>query len=243
MLIALLILCGCGAWFISTIAAGGAATLLVPVLSFLLGAQLVAPVLSVASACANPSRAWLFRRHIDWPVLSWLLPGSLLGAALGSWTLTRLDPRVIEIIIGLFLLAMVLKDRLGYERPAFRMQRPLFLPLAATASFLSGLVGVTGPILNPFLLNYGLEKETLIATKALNSLLMQMTKISSYTLLGLLTLKTGLYGLLLGMGALVGIHLARGHLLRIERQRFRTYTLVLMGIAGLLLLARGLGTP
>ena len=242
MLFPLLVLCGCGAWFISTIAAGGAATLLVPVLSFLLGAQLVAPVLSVASICANPSRAWLFREHIDWAVLVWLIPGSLLGAGIGSWTLTRLDPRVIEIILGLFLLAMVLNNRIGGHRLPFRMQRPLFLPLAATASFLSGLIGATGPILNPFMLHYGLEKETLVATKSLNSLLMQITKISSYALFGLLTVKTGLYGVLLGLGAVTGIHMARRHLLCIDLQRFRAYTLALMGVAGLLLLARGLNT-
>ncbi|MEQ8938061.1 MAG: sulfite exporter TauE/SafE family protein, partial [Gammaproteobacteria bacterium] len=65
--------CGAIAWFFSTVVAGGAATLLIPVISFLLGAQLVAPVVSLAALIANPSRMLMFRHDIDWKVLSYMI--------------------------------------------------------------------------------------------------------------------------------------------------------------------------
>ena len=79
-----------------------------------------------------------------------------------------------------------------------------------TVSFLSGLVGATGPILNPFMLSYGTEKEHLVATKSLNSLIMQSTKLTTYTIFGAITWQTGVYGILLGWGAVLGVYIARG---------------------------------
>ena len=90
------------------------------------------------------------------------------------------------------------------------MQRRWFFPLGITVSFLSGLVGATGPVLNPFMLSYGLEKEQLVATNSLNSLIMQSTKLTTYTVFGALTWQTGAYGILLGLGAILGVYIARG---------------------------------
>lgn len=237
----LLPLAGAAAWFISTVAAGGAATVLIPVVGLVLGAQLVAPVIAVASLCANPSRAWLFRDSIDWPVMRWLLPGTLLGSALGAWSLSRIPLGWLEIILGLFLLATVAYYYRGRWRPRLRVTRLWFLPLGAGSAYLSGLVGGTGPVLNPFLLAYGLEKEHLVGTKAVNALVMQLAKIGTYALFGIMTLRVGLYGVLLGLGAVAGVWLARNHLLAVDRTRFRHYVMLMMAGAGVLMLLRGLG--
>ncbi len=240
MLVLFLFLAGGIAWFISTVAAGGAATLLIPLVGFVLGAELVAPVISVAGLCANPSRVWLFRRHIDWSVIRFLLPGSLLGAVLGAWSFSQFSPKWIQIILGIFLLSYCLQVRFGNSRHHFKVKRGWFFPLGIFIAFLSGLVGATGPVLNPFLLDYGLDKEHLVATRALNSMLMQITKLASYTLFGVLTLQTGLYGILIGAGAIVGVFLAHKHLLEINAERFRNYTLWVMALSGVLMLYQAL---
>lgn len=118
------------------------------------------------------------------------------------------------------------------------MQRPWFFPLGITVSFLSGLVGATGPVLNPFMLSYGLEKEQLVATKSLNSLVMQLTKLTTYTVFGALSWQAGIYGVLLGLGAVLGVYIAREHLLNIHLERFRNYTLAIMAISGVLMLMK-----
>ena len=236
MTFALLFVLGTLAWFFSTVAAGGAATLLIPIITFLLGAQMVAPVISVAALIANPSRAFLFRHHVDWQVLRYLLTGSVIGAIIGAWLLTRMDIKIIQIILGVFLISYVLQDKLSKTNLAIKMKLHWFFPLGFSVSFLSGLIGATGPVHNPFMLSYGLEKERLVATKAINSFAMQLTKLISYGAFGALSVQIAGYGLILGAGAVVGVILARKHLENINVAQFRQYTLFLMFFCGVVML-------
>lgn len=238
MIYLLLFLSGVTTWAISTAAAGGAATLLIPIIGFLLGAQMVPPIISIASIIANPSRVFFFYPYIDWKVICYLTPGSLLGAITGAWLFTQINIALIQLMLGIFLITYVFQYRFSKCSFHFKMKLPWFLPLGMTVAFLSGLVGATGPILNPFMLSYRLEKEQLVATKSLNSLVMQLTKLTTYTIFGALTWQTGIYGILLGIGAVLGIYLARNHLLNIQLERFRNYTLTIMAISGVLMLIK-----
>ena len=238
MIFIVLFVAGSIAWFISTVAAGGAAMLMIPVISFLIAPQVVAPIISLGAFLANPSRAWLFRSHIDWKVSSWLIPGSLLGAILGAWTFTQISAQWIQIVLGLFLISTVFQYKFGKSKRSFTMKKALFFPVGLVVSFLSGLVGGTGPVHNPFMLNYGMEKERLVATKAMNSLVMQFTKLVAYTGFGAMTLEIGGYGLVLGIGGAFGAWLASKHLQNINTDRFRIYTLTLMPICGFFLLIK-----
>ena len=99
-------------WFFSTVAAGGAATILIPIITLFLGAQMVAPIISVAAIIANPTRVYAFRKFIDWKVIFYLLPGSIVGAVLGSWSFSRADTQTIQIILGLFLMSFAIENKL-----------------------------------------------------------------------------------------------------------------------------------
>lgn len=242
MILIVLALATCGglAWFVSTVAAGGAAMLMIPVVAFLLGPQVVAPAISVGAFVANPSRAWLFRDAVDWQVCRWLIPGSLCGALLGAWAFSQFPVFWIQIVLGSFLVSTVFQYRFGKSRQSFPMKCRWFFPLGVVIAFLSALVGGTGPVQNPFMLNYGLEKEQLVATKAINSLALQLTKLLAYTGFGVMTLDIAGYGLVIGIGGAVGVWVARHHLENINTARFRLYTLILMPICGLLLIGEAL---
>jgi len=232
----ILFILGVLAWFFSTVAAGGAATLLIPIITFMLGAQMVAPIISIAAIFANPSRAYLFRHHIDLQVINYLLPGSIIGAVIGAWLLTRMNIQVIQILLGIFLISYVLQDKLSKSKLTMKMKLTWFLPLGFSVSFLSGLIGATGPVHNPFMLSYGLEKEKLVATKAINSLAMQVTKLIAYGTFGALSIEIATYGIFLGLGAVLGVYLARNHLQNIDANQFKNYTLILMFFCGILML-------
>ncbi len=236
----LLFILGLLAWFFSTVAAGGAATLLIPIITFLFGAQMVAPIISIAALFANPSRAYLFRRHIDWQVIIYLLPGSVIGAVIGSWLLTRMNIQFIQILLGLFLISYVLQDKFSKSKLMIKMKRAWFFPLGFSVSLLSGLIGATGPVHNPFMLSYGLQKERLVGTKAINSLVMQLTKLISYGTFGVLSIQIAGYGLILGLGAVFGVFMARKHLENIDPSQFRIYTLTLMFFCGVVMLVKAI---
>ena len=119
-----------------------------------------------------------------------------------------------------------------------KMKLSWFFPLGITVSFLSGLVGATGPIHNPFMLDYGITKECLIGTKAVNSLIMQITKLISYGFFGVFTIQIGVYGIALGCGAIIGVFLARNHLQNIRPTRFKQYSLAIMFFCGFIMLIK-----
>ena len=118
----------------------------------------------------------------------------------------------------------------------FKMRLKWFYSLGFCVSILSGLIGATGPIQNPFMLNYGLSKENLIGTKAVNSLFMQFTKLLSYGFFGVLTFEIASYGVIIGIGAIFGIMIAQKHLRSINAVRFKLYMHILMLFCGILLL-------
>ncbi len=234
----LLFTCGVIAWCFSTIVAGGAATILMPIISLWLGANLTAPVISIAALLANPSRVYIFRNDIDWQVIRYMLPGSILGSICGAWSISQIDATVIQFIIGSFLILYVVQQFYFTERLNFRVVLPIFFPVGFIISYLSGLIGATGPAHNPFLVNYGLIKEKMIATKSLNSLIMQLTKLISYGSFGILTMQIGYYGLSLGLGAILGVIIAKSYLCRLDALQFKKYALFFMLISGISLILK-----
>jgi hypothetical protein len=107
-------------------------------------------------------------------------------------------------------------------------------------SILGTTIGALGPVLNPFYLNLGLDKEDLIATKTANSCLMGISQIGSYTFFGLLKDQYWIYGLALGTGAVFGNILGKRFLAGMQSITFRRLLIALMAISGILLLIRQL---
>ncbi|WP_444892098.1 sulfite exporter TauE/SafE family protein [Microbulbifer sp. TRSA001] len=236
----LLLIFGVLIWYISTLAAGGGALLLVPVISFIVGPHLVAPTVTIAKCLASPYRALIFWSYIDWRVVRWLTPGSLVGALLGAYSYTQMSPEWIQIVVGLFLMSTILQYRFGHRERSFPMSLPYFLPLGLVTAFASGLIGAMGPLKNPFLLNYGLEKESLIATKAFNGLLMQLVKLGTYITFSAVSLELAFYGVAAGLGGIIGVTLAKRRLNQVSFKKFRKYTLLVMFLCGLVLVIKAL---
>jgi uncharacterized membrane protein YfcA len=86
------------------------------------------------------------------------------------------------------------------------------------------------------MLSYGLEKENLVGTKAINSFIMQLTKLISYGTFGALSMPILHHGIMLGLGATTGVFLARKHLINIDVLEFKRYTLLIMFISGVFML-------
>jgi uncharacterized protein len=111
-----------------------------------------------------------------------------------------------------------------------------FLPTGLGVSFVSGLIGTMGPVLNPMYLNYGVVKERMIATKSLNSFVMHIAKIGTYTAFGALTGRLFLFGLAAGLGAMSANWLGKRLLGEMSTTRFRQVVIVVMVVSGLVML-------
>lgn len=228
--------CGFVSWLVSTIGAGGGEFILVAACSYLLGAQAVAPVVTVSSLVAVPSRTLMFREAIDWSIVRWFCAGAVPGGLIGAWLFTRTQAHWLQLIIAVFLVTAPLQYGFGRREQSFRMRLPWFLPAGFAVALLSGLIGSMGPVLNPLYLNYHASKDEMLGTKSFNSLVMHVTKIGTYVTLGALSTEFVFYGLASGLAGTLAAWVAKRWLRGISEHRFRQIVVWLMVLSGLLLL-------
>ncbi|HLS29680.1 MAG TPA: sulfite exporter TauE/SafE family protein [Flavobacteriaceae bacterium] len=241
-IISLLLIFGTGAFILSTISGGGGSLVLVPVLNWLLGVTKTAPVLNLGTFLGRPARLIIFWKHIKWKVCLYYAPAAIIGAWLGAWTFSNFKAEWLQIVVGIFLISTVWQYRFGKKKKSFEMRLWYFIPLGLLVSIFGTIIGALGPVLNPFYLNLGLDKEDLIATKTANSFLMGMSQIGSYTFFGLLHNEMWLYGIALGLGATVGNVIGKKFLSKMKSSTFRVFVIILMVISGFLLIYRQLKT-
>lgn len=235
-----LFVAGMVAFILSIVSGGGGAMLLIPVTSWMLGATAAPPVINLATFISNASRMYLFWKDIDWSLTKYYVPSALVGAWLAALIFSRLDAGWIQLLVGVFLVSTIFQYKFGKVSKTFDMPKVGFIPLGFLIAFMSTLVGGLGPILNPFYMNSGLEKENLIATKTANSFFVGIIQIASYAFFGLLTAKLWVYGLVLGLGAVVGNIIGKRFLAGMSISQFRIMLLMLMVISGLIMVIRNI---
>lgn len=229
-----LFLAGFASWTISTFSAGGGSILLVAATTTVLRGHAIAPVVTCASAIASPARIILFRSHIDWVIVRWYLPGAIVGATVGGWTFAHVSGRLIQLCVGLFLISSLWQFRLGERSQWFRMRLLWFVPVSFVSGLTSAIVGASGLLSNPFYLNYGLAKERMLATRAVNSIAIQLVKIVAYVAFGVLNWDLVGHGIAAGAGGAVAIWFTRPWLRRLNPTHFRRFAVSVMALAGAL---------
>ncbi|TQI70710.1 hypothetical protein JM79_1631 [Gramella sp. Hel_I_59] len=232
----ILFLAGIVAFIISTISGGGGALILVPFLNFLIGTPQTPPVLNLGTFIGRPARLILFWKHINWQVFWYYVPPALLGALLAGWFFTRINAGWLQILVGIFLISTVFQYRFGKKERSFPVKLWYFIPLGFIVSILGTVIGALGPVLNPFYLNLGLDKEELIATKTANSFFLGIAQIGSYTFFGLLYTELWIYGIALGLGAVIGNIIGKKFLSSMKSSSFRKLLIILMVVSGILLI-------
>ncbi len=231
---------GALAFSISTLTAGGGALLLLPVLSFLIGSSNVAPVLNLGNFIGRPIRLFLFWKNIKWEVVKYYVPPSIIGAWLGASLLATMESNFLQFFIGLFLVSTIFQYQFGKKKRSFEMKLAYFIPLGLIVPFITTLTGALGPLLNPFLLNYNMTKEELIATKTASSFFTGIVQITSYSFFGLMNKELWIWGLILGIGIGLGNWIGKVLLKKISEKSFRQLALLFMVLSGILLIYQSL---
>ena len=229
----LLFAAGCVSWTIGTFSGTAGSIVLLATLTHLIRVKAIAPVVTIASLMASPTRILVSWRLIQWPVVRWYLPGAIAGAVVGSVVLTLANTSWLGLLVGLFLVSTPLQFRFGDRARSFPMRLPWFIPVSIAVGLISGVVGASSLISVPFYLNYGLSKERMVATGAFHSLFIQLTKIAAYGSLGLLSFGSVIEGVCAGLGAVIVIYTTRHALERFNEVWFRRLAILVMLFSGL----------
>lgn len=220
---------------LSGIVGFGAAIMLMPALMLAFGPLEAVPIMAVAALLANFSRVAVWWREVDWRANVYYCATAIPSAALGARTLLTLNPRVVEAILGVLFIVMIPARRWLLSQ-GLRIDAWHLALVGAVVGFLSGLVASTGPINTPFFLAYGLVKGAYLSTEALGSMAVGLTKALVFRRFDALPVETIVRGLLIGSSLMIGSRLAKGFVLRLEADQFRTLMDCLLAGAGLLLL-------
>jgi uncharacterized protein len=235
---------GWSAWMLSTLAAGGAGVLFIPMATLIIPTNDIAPVVSIAGALAGLHRAWIYRKEINWQISHWLIPGTFLGAVFGVYIFSFFPATALRFCIGLFLCwsgisGLTKKDL----HPASRMTHThyfYFFPASFFSSAVSGVVGASGPMLNSLYLSSNVPKHQIIATKAVGILFMQVTKALSYASISTVSQEILWLGAIAGVGGMAGNYFGKRLLHRIPDRGFEKIISISLLLSGVHLLITGL---
>ena len=179
---------------------------------------------------ANGSRTLILRKHLMWR----LLPGYILGAGIAvagfSTVLFVPDASVVLILVGLFPWLA----RLQPKSSAFNITRPasnIICGVSVTSAQL--LAGAAGPLLDLFYLNSGLDRQTVVANKALTQTIGHLLRIFYYgAIISVATPLPNWLFLAAAIAAVAGTRLGTWLLVRWDDQRFQR-------VSGQIILATG----
>lgn len=225
---------------ISTIGGGGGALILLPFSHFFFGVNHAAPVLNFGNFIGRPARLILFWKYIEWRIVAYYAPASIIGAVVGAYIFSNLKMDWLQIFVALFLISTAWQFSWGKKKKSFMMKDIYFIPLGVGVSFLSTIMGATGPVLNPFYMNAGIDKEHMIATKGANAFFMGIIQIGSYAALGELSGSMWWYGLSFGIGATLGNIIGKRFLQSMTKKDFRTIVIIIMVISGIIMLIKAI---
>ncbi len=213
----------------------GASILLMPVLVIVHGPLHAVPIMAVAALLANASRIVVWWRDVQWrAAAAWAVTGAPC-AALGAHTLLALPPRLVEVSLGAFFIAMVPIRRWMAARD-IRLGLWHLALLAAPIGFVTGIVVSTGPVTAPLFIAHGLARGAFISTEAVASLAVYLSKTAVFQAYGALPADILVQGLVVGSSLMVGSFLAKRFVLRMSPERFRLLMDALMVASGLTLL-------
>jgi len=197
----------------------GTTIVLMPLLVHFYGPLLAVPILALVAIVANLVRVVLWLRAIDWRVFGVYSMTGVPAVVLGAHTLVQFNPRLIELMLGVFLLVMI-PARRWLRRQSFRLGLAHMAAVGGVIGYLTGLVATTGAINTPFFLAFGLTKGAYLGTEAASSLVVLLAKGVTFEQLGVLDHSAIAQGLMIGAFVLVGSTLSKRLVLQLPERYF-----------------------
>ena len=213
----------------------GSSIMLMPPLVILFGPREAVPIMAVAALLANASRVFIWWRQVDWRAVAAYAAAGVPAAALGASTLLSFPQRWIEVVMGVFFLA-VIPARRWLARHDLRINLWQLALAGAVVGYITGIVVSTGPINAPFFLAFGLVKGAYIGTEALGSLAVYVSKALVFRSFGALPWDIISRGLVIGSSLMAGSFVAKRLVLGLGAEQFRMLIEGLLLVSGLTML-------
>lgn len=195
----------------------GGGLLMLATLAQLIPVKAIIPVHAAIQLGSNSGRALIMLKEVRWDILAWFFAGSVLGAIAGGRLAINLPIEFLQGLLGSFILFSVWGPKLR----GFANNKLALVFGGAISTFLTMLVGATGPFVTALFRTIKLNRLTLVATSAAALIIQHGVKIFVFGLLGF---NFAPYGWLIGamvVSGFIGTLVGRRTLVKIGEDRFQ----------------------
>jgi uncharacterized membrane protein YfcA len=196
------------------VAGYGTGALMPLILVPMLGPEPVIPIIALAGLLTNTGRAIAFLPLVDWRRCGIVMLGAIPPCLVTAYGYTLLTGKGIQLVIGVMLMLTV-PLRYGLRRRSVLLSdRGLLLGSVGYGAAVGGTVGA-GVILLSLLMATGLTGAAVIATDAVLSIAIGVSRLTVFGLAGAIDPRTVAFALLIGCVAFPGAFLAKSFVARL----------------------------
>lgn len=217
----------------------GGSFIIVIVLTPVVGAKAVIPLIAVYAICANISRVFIYWRTIAWrPAIQFTL-ASLPGIYLGARFLKEIPETAFLGFLGTVLI-LILPVRRSLKRTSFQPGIKTIVGLGLAFGFMSGTAAGSGMLVIAFFNSIGLSGPLLLGTDAVIGLANALSRSGTFYSMGLLDQRLILLGLFMGLITFPGTWVA-SRLVRLMGTKVHDQLIeALVAIAGCIFIANAI---
>ena len=221
------------AFYVRAVIGFGSGLISVALLTLIFPIKEVVPVVLLLDLLGSVLLGAYDFREMRWPELRWLIPGSVIGLAIGSFILADTNAQNLTRFLGVFILAYVVYALAMKPERLPRVALPWGMPLGIFGGAVGSLYGGGGPPIVAYLQMRHLDKRAFRATFQGIALTDNILRAFMYIALALLTWQLTVGFLLLIPPVLLGLW-AGNHLhMRINQRAFLMGTLAVLAVVGL----------
>lgn len=199
----------------------------------------VAPLAAVCSAAAQLACVYGMWRSFQWRMLMPYLAGAIIGVPIGVWLLDVVDPDVVKVSVGVFLILYTSYSLLVKSPPIVRIDSKLADGAAGGGGgVLAGLGGFSGPIPLIWTQVRGLPKLIARGIYQPYNLIVLAGSAAAHGVAGNVTPQVGTMFLIALPASTIGAVIGLRAFHRISEKRFKQVVLTLLFFSGVLLLVR-----
>src|SRR3954462_14984701 len=224
-----------GAAIVGGMGGFGTGVILAAALVPLIGVKALVPVMAVAGVIINAGRFWFYRESLERRMLGVVLVSALPFLVLGTWLYSVLEARSVGTILGSAVIASVPLRRI-LRKKAVMLSTPSLAVGSGIFGLASGLATGTGVILVSLLLGTGMSGPAVLATDALVSIALDLTKAVLFQRFNLLDAQAFFIGLVIGVASIPGSAIAAWLVMRFGARLHVVFmeTLIVVGGASML---------
>jgi hypothetical protein len=192
--------------------------------------------------CGDCVAVMAYRAHAQWSYLWKLMPWTASGVVLGYFALGRISDGAARSMIGAIIVALcVLAYWRRYVRPQSADARvpshwAVAAALGVTSGFITLVANAAGPLLAIYLVAMRLPKMQFMGTAAVFFMVLNLFKVPFMVALGLITVSSFGFNLMLAPAVLLGAYAGRWILLHINQRLFEKVVLALSALGGIFLI-------